>query len=260
MGPIVCPETPVRNYHYSLRNSPVELTSQRKVYLPLPRIWPLFVYRPFRSLPTDESIVWPLTHAWRYYTVQVTRQQERGSRAVFEPQLKNWNPNCLLAVIIIIIIIITVILSSLVTGLFFLVLLLSQRWSPPLRLQASHCSTFCVMCDVPMIAVLCSESIEYFPGTASRIFLKLLVTMPVAPVITGITVHFKFHIRCISIHKPLYYYYYYYYYYYHHHHHHPLLSQAFSSWYFSWTSGDPHRSRFKLHTAVLSVLCVMFQV
>ena len=39
-----------------------------------------------------------------------------------------------------------------------------------------------------------------------------------------------------------------------------LLSQAFSSWYFSWTSGDPHHSGFKLHTAVLSVLCVMFQV
>ena len=33
-----------------------------------------------------------------------------------------------------------------------------------------------------------------------------------------------------------------------------------SSRYFSWTSGDPHRSRFKLHIAVLSVLCVMFQV
>jgi hypothetical protein len=39
-----------------------------------------------------------------------------------------------------------------------------------------------------------------------------------------------------------------------------LLSQAFSSWYFSWTSSDPHRSGFKFHTAVLSVLCVMFQV
>jgi len=39
-----------------------------------------------------------------------------------------------------------------------------------------------------------------------------------------------------------------------------LLSQAFCSWYFSWTSGDPHCSGFKLHTAVLSVLCVMFQV
>jgi len=33
-----------------------------------------------------------------------------------------------------------------------------------------------------------------------------------------------------------------------------------SSWYFSWVSGDPHRSDLKLHIAVLSVLCVMFQV
>jgi len=39
-----------------------------------------------------------------------------------------------------------------------------------------------------------------------------------------------------------------------------LLSQAFSSWNFPWTSSDPHRSGFKLHIAVLTVLCVMFQV
>jgi len=64
---------------------------------------------------------------------------------------------------------------SLVSGLFFLVLLLNQRWSPVLRLQASHCSTFRVMCDVPSIAVFCSESIECFPGTVTKFFLKLLV-------------------------------------------------------------------------------------
>jgi hypothetical protein len=29
---------------------------------------------------------------------------------------------------------------------------------------------------------------------------------------------------------------------------------------FSWTSSDPHRSGVKRHTAVLSVLSVMFQV
>jgi hypothetical protein len=75
---------------------------------------------------------------------------------------------------------------SLVTGLFFLVLLLNQLWSPRLRLQVSHCSTFRIMCDVPSIAVFCSESIECFPGVASKFFLKLLVTIPVAPVITGI--------------------------------------------------------------------------
>ena len=93
---------------------------------------------------------------------------------------------------------------SLVTGLFFLALLLNQRWSPPLRLQASHCSTFRIMCDVPSIAVFCSESIKCFPGTASKFFFRLLVTIPVAPVITGITVNFRFHTRCISIHKLLY--------------------------------------------------------
>ena len=117
---------------------------------------------------------------------------------------------------------------SLVTGLFFLVLLLNQRWSLLLRLQGSHCSTFRIMCDVPSIAVFCSESIECFPGTGSKFSFKLLVTIPVAPIITGTIVHFRFHIRCISIHKLLYfnffsasfcttflsYYYYYYYYYY----------------------------------------------
>jgi len=93
---------------------------------------------------------------------------------------------------------------SLVTGFFFLVILLNQQWSPPLMLQASHCSTFRIMCDVPCIAVFYSESIECFPGTASKFFLKLLGITPVAPIITGIFVHFRFHIRCISIHKLLY--------------------------------------------------------
>ena len=87
---------------------------------------------------------------------------------------------------------------------FFLVLLLNQRWSLPLRLQASNCSTFRIMCDVPSIAVFCSESIECFPGIVSKFFFILLVTIPVAPVITGTIVHFRFHIRCISIHKLLY--------------------------------------------------------
>ena len=87
---------------------------------------------------------------------------------------------------------------------FFLVLLLNQRWSPPLRLQASHCSTFHIMCDVPSIAVFCGESIECFPVTVSKFFFRLLVTIPVAPIITGTIVHFRFHIRSISVHKLLY--------------------------------------------------------
>ena len=59
------------------------------------------------------------------------------------------------------------------------------------------------MCDVPSIAVFCSESFECFPGTASKFFLRLLVTIPVAPIITGIIVHFRFHIHFISVHKLL---------------------------------------------------------
>jgi len=55
------------------------------------------------------------------------------------------------------------------------------------------------MCDVPSIAVFCSESIECFPGTASKSFLKFHVTIAMAPMITGTIVHFRLHIRFISI-------------------------------------------------------------
>jgi len=96
------------------------------------------------------------------------------------------------------------VLSPLVTGLFFPVLLLNQRRSPPPRLHVSHCSTFRIMYDVPSTAVFFSESIDCLPGTASKFFLKLLVTIPVTPIITGIIVHFRFHIRYISVPKLLY--------------------------------------------------------
>ena len=45
---------------------------------------------------------------------------------------------------------------------------------------------FPIMCDVPSTAVFCSESIKYFPGISTKFFLKLLVTIAVAPIITGI--------------------------------------------------------------------------
>ena len=110
----------------------------------------------------------------------------------------------LVVVVVVVVVFVLFVLSSLVTGLFFPVLLLNQRWSPPLRLQASHCSTFRITCDVPITAVFCSESIECFPGTASKFFLKLLVTIQVATIITGTILRFSFHIRCISVHKLLY--------------------------------------------------------
>ena len=91
------------------------------------------------------------------------------------------------------------------------VCLLSQAFLPgtslePAVIPTAHASsfslhTFRIVCDVPSIAVFCSESIECFPGIVPKFFLKLLVTIPVAPIITGIIVYFRFHIR--------YYYYYY---------------------------------------------------
>ena len=99
------------------------------------------------------------------------------------------------------------ILMSLVTGLFFLVLLLNQRWSPLIRLQASHCSTFRITCDVPSIAVFCSESIECFLVQFPNFFLSFsllfqwLQLLLVQSCISG------------STFVVSYYYYYYYYYY-----------------------------------------------
>ena len=57
----------------------------------------------------------------------------------------------------------------------------------PAVIPTAHASSFTlqyfrIVCDVPNIAVFCGESIEYFPGTASRFSLKLLVTIPVAPI------------------------------------------------------------------------------
>ena len=55
------------------------------------------------------------------------------------------------------------------------------------------------MCDVPRTAVFCSEPIECFPGISYKFFLKPFVTIPVGSVITGIIVHFRFHIIIIII-------------------------------------------------------------
>jgi len=67
----------------------------------------------------------------------------------------------------------------------------------------SVCSTFHIMCAVPSIATFCSESIDWFPGTAANFFFKPFVTILVAQVTTGIITHFMFYIRYNSIHKFL---------------------------------------------------------
>ena len=64
---------------------------------------------------------------------------------------------------------------SLVTGIFFLVILLNQQWFPTLRLQASHCSTFRIMCDVPSIAVFVVNLSNVFLVTTVYIIIILTV-------------------------------------------------------------------------------------
>jgi hypothetical protein len=54
------------------------------------------------------------------------------------------------------------------------------------------------------MAPFCRESIECCPGIVSRYFCKLLLTISVAPVITGMTKHFMFHIFWISVLRFLY--------------------------------------------------------
>jgi hypothetical protein len=58
----------------------------------------------------------------------------------------------------------------LVTAFFLLVLLLlkhvlllNQRWPPPLRLQASDSNTFRIMCDIPTIYVFVVNKLKFFP-------------------------------------------------------------------------------------------------
>jgi hypothetical protein len=59
---------------------------------------------------------------------------------------------------------------------------------------------FCInavqsMCAVPNIAVCCSSLISCFPGMLLKYFLKDFEMVPVAPIITGITFVFTFHMQ-----------------------------------------------------------------
>ena len=108
--------------------------------------------------------------------------------------------------------VVLLLLLSLVTSPFSPVLFLNQRRSPPLQLQVSDCSTSRVMCDVPSTAVFCSGSVDCFTGMAYRFLFKYFVTVPMAPIITGLIIYY--YLLLLLLLLLLYYYYYYYYYYY----------------------------------------------
>jgi hypothetical protein len=70
---------------------------------------------------------------------------------------------------------------------------------PTLALMHFYISTFRSLCAVPNMAVFCISLTSWFPGTVLTYFLDDFEMVPVAPIITGITLIFTFHIRCISI-------------------------------------------------------------
>jgi len=82
-----------------------------------------------------------------------------------------------------------------------------------LNLLYFYISTFRRMCAVPNMAIFCSSLTSCFPGILFMYFLNDFEIVPVAPIVTGITFVFTFHMRCISIVRSLYFIYYYYYYY-----------------------------------------------
>ena len=73
-----------------------------------------------------------------------------------------------------------------------------------LNLLYFYISTFRSMCAVPNVAVFRSSLTSGFPGMLLTYFLNDFEIAPVAPIITGITFVFTFHMRCISIVRSLY--------------------------------------------------------
>ena len=75
---------------------------------------------------------------------------------------------------------------------------------PAFTLLFFYVSTFRSMCAVPNMAVFCTSLTSWFPGMSLTYFLNDLEMVPVAPITTGITLVFTFHMRCISIARSLY--------------------------------------------------------
>jgi hypothetical protein len=68
-----------------------------------------------------------------------------------------------------------------------------------LALMYFYISTFRSMCAVPNMAVFCSSLASLFPGMVLTYFLNDFEMVPVAPIITGITLVSTFYIRCLLI-------------------------------------------------------------
>jgi magnesium-transporting ATPase (P-type) len=68
-----------------------------------------------------------------------------------------------------------------------------------LNLLYFYISTFRSMCAVPNMSVFCSYLTSWFPAMLLTYFLNDFEIVPVASIITGITLAFTFHMHCIAI-------------------------------------------------------------
>jgi len=91
-----------------------------------------------------------------------------------------------------------------VSAILSLLFLVPISLVPALALLYFYISTFQNMCAVPNMAVFCSALTSWFPGMLLMYFLNDFEMVPFAPIITGITLVFKFQKCCISIVRSLY--------------------------------------------------------
>ena len=89
-----------------------------------------------------------------------------------------------------------------VSAILSLLFMVPMSLVPALALLYFYVSTFRSMYAVPNI--FCSSFTSWFPGMLLMYFLNDFEMVPVAPIITGITLVFTFHMRCISIVRSLY--------------------------------------------------------
>jgi len=75
---------------------------------------------------------------------------------------------------------------------------------PALAVLFFYVSPFRIVCAVPNMAVFCISCTSWFSGMSLTYFLNDLEMVPFAPIITGITLVFTFHMRYISIVRSLY--------------------------------------------------------
>ena len=91
-----------------------------------------------------------------------------------------------------------------VSAILSLLFMVPLSLVPALAVLFFYISTSQSMCAVPNMAVFCSSLTSLFPGMSLTYFLNDLEMVPVAPIITGITLVFTFHMHCISVVRSLY--------------------------------------------------------